>query len=163
MSVPDFKANCLTQVKGVLNTVTGHVASTLSLGTSSSDFRQRSSRRLRRGDKATIELLKPELRLGGSYVPGSDELMYGLTAKQRAFAGPVGLKAKAAVQYPMRSQQVLLILQQWCWLFRKADRTESSFLSVSWTVKSPMLKRVSAQPMHTTSSLGRLNVLLPVA
>ena len=95
------------QVRGTLNTVTGHVDSLLNLGTGSSDFRQRSSRRVRRGEKPLFEFAKPELRLGGAYVPGKDELMYGLTAKQKAFIGPFGLKAKAAVTYPMRSQQVL--------------------------------------------------------
>ena len=97
----------MAQVKGVLNTVTGHVDSSVQLGTGSNNFRQRSSnRRLRRGEKSTFEFLRPELRAGGSYVPGSDELMYGLTAKQKAFAGPFRVKARAAVHYPTRSQQV---------------------------------------------------------
>lgn len=93
------------KVKGILNTVTGKVDSNLSLSTGSSDFRQLGGRRVRRAVKTTFEFYKPEVCLGGSYVPGSDELKYGLTAKQKAFVGPIAIKAKAALHYPTRSQQ----------------------------------------------------------
>ncbi|KAK9809738.1 hypothetical protein WJX73_001386 [Symbiochloris irregularis] len=94
------------KVKGSLNTVTGAIESNFSLGTGRSDLRQRNSRRLRRGTRATFEFHKPELSLQGTYVPGPDELAYGLKAQQRTFAGPFWLKAKGAVQYRARSQKV---------------------------------------------------------
>ena len=92
----------------MLNTVTGYIDSTFHLSTSSSEFRQRSGKRVRRGNSNTLILAKPELQLGTLYLPGADEFMYGLSAKQKAFLGPFALKTKAEILYPVRSQQVCL-------------------------------------------------------
>lgn len=103
-------------MKGVLNTVTGHVDATFYghvnsafLRGTGGDFRQRASnsKRSRRSKQTTLEFARPEVGIGTSYVPGSDQLMYYLTAKQKAFAGPLRLKCKGGVHLNTRSQQVL--------------------------------------------------------